>query len=246
MMEVLTFQDDFFERRVREATGIMEGPVTEEDALYVAKLDLSCVKEQDMNTLQMFINLEHLNVTLIEDQIKVLEHFPKLRTLCLDAYAQYDGLDFSIFTYLPNLEDLWISGGDVSDMELKNPEKLTSLKHLKALGFHEFGRVDLHFLEEMPWIEEFFCGYAGVVRHVDSIGKLISLKSLELVGFDVNNLNFLDNLPGNTVVSLCGMDVYAGIDVSGFERFVRFDMDGMTVNWEPIPDFSTEKTQHNR
>ena len=135
-----------------------------------------------------------------------------------------------MFSELRELETLFVSGGDVSDIDYVNLGSLTKLKKLKELQLHEFGTVDLAFLEQMPWLEEFFCGWANKVRNIDSIGKLQNLKALDLTDVEMDNLDFLDHLPDEMSLTLCGDIVHSNVNMEKLNRFSESDVCEMTIN----------------
>lgn len=232
MQRQLVFHHHEFELDTREILNILEGPITEEDIKSITELDCSnyTFDHNDIDTLKQFKNLECLYIEIGNVDLSFLSSFRKLKTLDLVYWDRGNILDFNVFTDLPELESLYISGGDISSMTLTNLCALTNHRKLKALHFHEFGTVDLAFLEKMPWIEDFFCGYANEVINVDSIGTLVNLKSLELIDLEMDNLNFLDHLSDEMTLDLCGDEVHSGIDMDKLKRFAEIDICEITVN----------------
>ena len=122
---------------------------------------------------------------------------------------------------MKKLRFLYVSGGDISSIAYQNIGALSELKHLQSLSLHEFGEVDLAPLAKMPWIESFFCGYANRVIHPEAIGQISGLKELELVDFEVHDLNFLDQLDSNLSLDLCAIrskDIYRPEQLNRFRK----------------------------
>lgn len=138
----------------------------------------------------------------------------------LEVEGGGDLVDFNVFKRLKQLERLWVSGGFYApNLRLENVGALTTFENLVTLGFHEFGSVDLKFLEDMRKLEAFFCEYASDVKNVESIGNLKNLKSLELVGIPMDNIDFFDMLDENVEIDLCGVKIKEEVNLSSPERF---------------------------
>lgn len=235
MSNKLVFHDSRFEEKVREKLNVWEGDITKEMALTVTEFGCDYFDKEDIETLCKFRNLEELFLGIYDADLSFLGRFIKLKDLSLEYGNHDDILDFNVFKNLTNLEGLFVSGGDVSGMDLVNLELLKSHKKLKKLWLHEFGTVNLEFLKDMPWLEDFFCGYADEVFNVDNIGCLVNLKSLELVDFEVDNLSFLDSLPDTMSLSLCALGVLEGFgecEMEKLKRFKKLDVDEMNPWWK--------------
>ena len=237
MPNQLVFHHHEFELDTRELVNIPEGAITDNDVSVITRLDCSnyTFDHDDIETLKKFVNLEWLAIEIGNVDLSFLRAFSKLKMLDLVYWDSSNKLDFGVFASLIDLEWLFVSGGDISSIDLIDLDALTGLKKLKTLHLHEFGSVDLSFLEQMPWIEDFFCGYANEVINIDSIGKLLNLKSLDLVDVEMDNLDFLDRLPDEMELDLCGDEVHAGVDVEKLNRFANAEISDMTVNGEYLP-----------
>lgn len=221
---MIKFHHREFELAVREAAGIFDRPIEERDLSSVERLDCSnfSFHSEDLEVLQRCRALKELNIVTCYEDLSFLSTFPMLESM----YFEYFGpsIDFRAFSCLSRLEDLYVSGGDYSSIPFLHTEGLISLKRLKSLVFHEFGTVDLLFLESMPWLEEFVCGWANRVTNISSIGKLTNLRRLVLIDLQMDDLAFLDNLPDSMELELDG---YAekNIDEEKLRRFKRTDVD---------------------
>lgn len=236
MSTQLVFHHREFELDIREILNISKGSITINDVSVITELDCSnyTFAHDDIDTLKQFANLESLAIEIGNIDLSFLCAFRKLKVLDLVYWDIGNKLDFDVFTPLSELESLYISGGDISSIALTNLCALTGLKKLKTLHFHEFGTADLAFLAQMPWIEDFFCGYANQIINIDCIGKLRNLKSLELIDIEMDSLDFLGCLPGDMSLDLCGNEVHSGIDMEKLNRFAKVDICKMTVNGQFI------------
>lgn len=115
--EVIVFTDPVMEKKVREATGILDGDITAGDAALVLRLDLSNeladnvsrdVKFSDLGGIEYFINL-------------------KVLSICLNEVS-----DISALSGLTQMEDLNIGINQISDLSALSG--MAALKHLTAFG----------------------------------------------------------------------------------------------------------------
>ena len=127
-----------------------------------------------------------------------------------------------------------MSGGCWSNMRLENFESLSGLDKLEILGLHEFGYVDLRPLRKMQQLRSFYCGYAGKVYNYNAIGNLVNLEELTLIDFQMDNIEFLKELPTNMHLLLCGTEFTKEIDVSIFDRFVEKDVSELIIKNERV------------
>ncbi|MBR5769874.1 MAG: hypothetical protein IKX98_07195 [Clostridia bacterium] len=192
---MIKFHHREFELAVREDINNFDLPIEEPDLLQVEHLDCSNFDflHEDLETLEKCKALKTLHINIGMIGLDFLSSLPMLE----DLYLVYWGraVDFRSFSCLHKLKSLFVSGGDYSSIPFVETDSLTTMKNLSSLTFHEFGAVDLSFLEYMPWLEEFFCGWANEVSNISSIGRLVHLKSLSLMDIRLDNLDFLDNLP---------------------------------------------------
>jgi Leucine-rich repeat (LRR) protein len=225
----LNFVNPRFEEVVREGLQVFGRPITEEDALALEELDLSDVDfdEADYATLSAFKNLKDLGVSSHAGILSAIASLPKLESLLVECWTLEKGVDLSALSPLHNLRYLFITGGDVSNMDILHTEVLTEMKQLEEVSFHEFGSVDLQFLRDMPQIKTFFCGWANRIEHIDAIGFLTNLKSLTMIYVDMDNLDFLDTLPEDIEIELCALKVKEGIQMEKLVRFPNHNYDDL-------------------
>ena len=236
MSNPLVFHHREFERDVRKILNKPEGQITDSDVSVITQLDCTnyTFDHNDINALKHFINLEKLSIEINDADISFLSSFPKLKGLDLICINSENEMDLNVISCLRDLEYLFVSGGDISDIDFISTNALTGLTKLTDLSFHEFGTVDLSFLNQMPWIEEFLCGYAYEVLNIESIGKLKNLESLTLIDIEIDNLDFLDSLPDTMSLELCGLELQNGIDMEKLKRFSETDIDEITVGGKRI------------
>lgn len=132
-----------------------------------------------------------------------------------------------------------VSGGDCSGIEFIGLDSLIKLTHLEELILHEFGPVDLTPLENMPQLKHFSLSYTDSAKNIETIGKLRWLESLTLHGLYIDNLDFLDSLPGFIELDMCGIEIYGrkNVDVLKWKRFEKRDICEIKVknqHWEYI------------
>ncbi len=226
---MITFHHRGFEQAVRESTNIYNRPIEEADLLQIEALDCSTFYfvEDDLEILRKCTGLRRLNIDVDWDDLSFLSDLLLLEYL--DLVCRTRSLDFWAFSCLQSLEYLLVSGGDYSSIPFLHTEALPALKKLTSLEFHEFGTVDLRFLEDMPWLEEFRCGWPIKVTNISSIGKLINLQVLSLYDMQMENLDFLDDLPDTLSLTLCGNDVKNRINPEKLRRFQEVDVSEMSV-----------------
>lgn len=175
--------------------------------------------------MSAFKNLKSLAIDTRADELDFLKKLPFLEELYIEAWSSDNTVDFLCFSHLEHLKKLCVSGGDISDIKLKNLDGLTALKTLEHLTLHEFGSVDLRPLRSMPWLKRLFCGYANEVFDIDAIASLVNLESLELVSVEMDDLSFLDALPDSIEIVLSALKVKQGIDRGKLSRFLAGDFD---------------------
>ena len=233
----LTFHDFVFEEEVRKALNIYDRAITDADALLVTELDLTfgSTTEEDVSTLLYFKNLESLALDMYFKN-HIWHHFPRLEDLYLVAHGD---VDFSVFSSLKNLTALTVSGGDYSSIAFENLEALIPLEKLEYLQLHEFGPVDLAPLAKMKQLKQLMVRYSYEVKNIEVIGTMTQLKTLDLDGLLVDNLDFLDTLPDDLDIEMCGNQILGTktVDVSKWKRFKKRDICEIEVKdqyWEYI------------
>lgn len=230
MSDEFIFQNPKFEQAVRQTLNRMSGPISAADVEDVKEF-VCCnysLQQADMEILCCFRNLESLDIELDGTDLPFLRSFPKLKELdvvCWKSWEKGAAIDCTALSGLTELEGMCLSGGMKSNITFYNCDVLAELKGLKELWFHEFGSVDMKFLENMPWLEKFSCGYGKEVKNIDSIGKLVNLKELELTDLSIDNLRFLGALPCDMTLTLCALDLHDGIDLNVINRFPNIDIE---------------------
>ena len=188
-----------------------------------------------LDTLCLFHNLKALAICIRTEDLSFLSSFPHLEELFLEYENETDYLDFKCFACLKELRHLYLYGGDISSRNYRNLGALTELKHLRELGLHEFGEVDLAPLADMPSLEWFFCGYADRIVHPEAIGRISGLKALELTDIEVDNLGFLDQLDSGLSLTLCGIrskNVYREEQLNRFRKVDVSESSFADQEWE--------------
>ena len=72
------------------------------------------------------------------------------------------------------------------------------------------------------------------VFNIEVVQTLKNLKTLTLIDFSVENLNFLDSFPDDIELELCGIEVKEGIDIEYLKRFTNADISEITVGGKII------------
>ena len=221
---MITFHHREFELAVRESIKIFDRPIEESDLLQIESLDCSNFDflEEDLAMLKKCSALNDLFINIGMVSLYFLSALSELK----DLYLVYWGepVDFRAFSCLQNLESLVVSGGDYSSIPFIETDALISMKKLTSLTFHEFGTVDLSFLESMPWLEEFFCGWPNKVTNISSIGKLINLRELTLMDMYLDDLDFLDTLPDTVTLDFAVEVKTAGYKPEKLRRFINSEI----------------------
>ena len=233
-MRELQFYNKRFEEAVRKALQIFDRPITEEDALNVKSL--SCweftFNVEDCDTFSAFKNLTYLEINVGFEDLSFLDNLQNLADLSIEFYR--DNFDCAYLLPLKKLENVFISGGDISDFKFHNFEALTKLPNLKDIGLHEFGTVDLSPLKDMPHLKEFFCGWADKVYNIEAISNLVNLELLRLIDVTIPNLDFMRSLPDEMSLELCGINILADVDLEELRRFKECDLDEIEINGKRV------------
>lgn len=226
----LVFHHREFEEEVRSALRIYDRPITEEDALLITELDLSNFDflQADRDALALCKNITSLDINIGYTSPEFWHNFPKLKHFYLCCWGA--NVDFASFQKMVDLEMLWVSGGDVSNIDYLNLEAIMDLKHLHYLELHEFGTVNLLPLRNMPQLKSFALRYANKAFNIDTIGSMRQLDELRLDGLYVDDLEFLDSLPDSVRLEMCGNHVYKGVDPQKWKRFAKHDICEISVN----------------
>lgn len=225
----LTFCHPEFECEVREQLGIFDRPLTDADARNVRSLDLTnfSFSLEDLDTLSRFTELTDLGIEMHIVSSSFWRSFSKMQDLYLCCWG--GPVDFDSFRKMEDLKSLWVSGGDLSDIDFLNLNALTNLKKLRILGLHEFGTVDLAPLREMPQLRIFYLGWAKKVIDIETIGTMTQLNELKLNGLYVDDLDFLYMLPDTLQLEMCGNHVYGGVDPAKWNRFSKHNISEISV-----------------
>lgn len=233
----LSFEHPEFESEVRTKLQIFDRPITNEDARKVIGLDLTNFdfRDEDKDILNCFVNLSFLGINIGATAPSFWRQFPKMKDLYLCCWG--DSVDFESFREMLGLESLCVSGGDLSGINYLNLEALQGLKRLVELELHEFGFADLAPLGFMTQLKWFALRYADKVANIDTINKMVFLKELKLDGLWLDNLDFLDYLPDDVELEMCGIHLYNNVDVRKWKRFKKRDICEIEVKheyWEYI------------
>lgn len=234
-MELL-FHNFEFEHEVRERLNIFDRAITETDALLVTELDLSNFNtdENEIDTLIHFKNLKTLALEMKNIGSSFWRNFPKLEDL---VWITWNGpIDFSVFSNMKNLVRLTVSGGDYSSIAFENLDALIPLKNLGYLELHEFGSVDLAPLAFMKQLKSLAVRYSHKVCNITVIATMTQLEQLTLEGLSVDNMDFLDTLPDNIELELCGIQIPSreSINIEKWKRFTNKNICEIEIekSWE--------------
>lgn len=241
----LKFRHGEFEEAVRNRLSVFDRPVTETDAERVTELELSNFDflPEDYETLFYFKNLTSLDINIGETTPDFWAHFPQMRELWIVCWGKQ--VDFESFRAMKNLEHLWVSGGDISNIPYVNTEALPDLPKLSSLGLHEFGSVDVQPLSRMKQLKSFELLYSNEVKNIEAIGKMTFLEELHLHDIAVDDLDFLDTLPDTLKIELSTVYVRENMDVTKLQRFTDRNIEGVgrDVGWHTGADLSRFKKE---
>jgi len=222
----LKFYHYEFEQEVRERLSIFDREITDKDAKMVEELDLTnfSFRDEDVDTLFYFSNLKVLGIEMGNNDACFWNHFPEMEDLYWCCWGSE--VDFNMFSNMKNLNTLFVSGGDYSDINYINLDALQELKNLKFLELHEFGTVDIASLGNMTQLKSFGLRYANRVENIETIGTMTFLEKLCLGGLYVENLDFLDSLPDSIRLEMGGIEICGDekVDVSKWKRFTNRDI----------------------
>ena len=194
--EGIVFSDTVLEQKIREAIGIPDGPITPEDAARLDWLDASGEENtpdseriHDISALRAFTNLTGVRL-----------NFQAIK-------------DISPLADLPNLQQVWLLGNPVDNLEL-----LGSLSGLVSLGF-DSGFRDLPFLKNLTKLVELrmdacrslppelsllqqletFCSLGGELADITLLAQLPRLTTVDVSWNLVEDLTPLSKLPLTTL-----------------------------------------------
>ena len=77
--------------------------------------------------------LKSLAINTGSEDHSFLQWFPMLETLDMVCWNRCNAVDFRAFRHLKNLKWLFVSGGDISDIDFLNLDALTDLRSLRNL-----------------------------------------------------------------------------------------------------------------
>ena len=234
-MKILSFHNKRFEQAVRESLNRPSGPIFDTDAPSVKTLDCNFSFDvEDVPVLRSFRNLASLYIETDYSNCDAIRDafFDMTNMEVIDVCWKSGDLDFHMFQNMRQLTHFFITGGDISCMDLLHPEVLVEMKQLHTVSLHEFGSVDLAFLESMPQLRSFFCGYADHVDHPDAISSLIHLEDLTLVDIKLKDLRFLDTLPDSLELELLACEFPQMIDLKSLDRFRHVDLNEIIIMGE--------------
>lgn len=234
-MELL-FHNSEFEREVRERLNIFDRAITDADAQLITELNLTnfSIEDEDIDTLIRFNNLKSLAIEMRNKDSFFWNHFTKLEDL---FWVTWNGpIDFSVFSNLIELTQLTVSGGDYSNIAFENLDAIIYLQKLRYLELHEFGPVDLSPLGKMKQLKSLAVRYSHKIKNIEIIGTMTQLEFLELDGLGVDNLDFLDTLPDDIKLEMCGIQIPSreAVDVQKWKRFTNRDICEIEIKgpWE--------------
>ena len=236
----LSFRNPKFENEIRNQLNIFDRAITDNDALLITELDLTCfcMENEDLDLLIYFKNLTDLSLETGNKNILFGNSFPKLESLLW--ITGRSSVDFSIFSGMKNLTDLTVSGGDYSNITFENLDALISLQKLRELELHEFGASDFAPLKEMKQLKFLSVCYSDKVKNIEAIGAMTHLEKLTLVGLTVEHLDFLDTLPDHIKMEMCDIQISSPetVDVKKWNRVPNRDIGEIKIKvnglWESL------------
>lgn len=230
-MNKLQFHEPRFEEKVRETLKTFDRDLVLADLKEILELDCSefIMLRDDYAILAECTALRTLYLEAWPDILPVVGSLTQLQELQMTCIEFRCDFDLRELTGLRKLETLSLSGGDWSTMNFLHIEALSVLQHLRSLGFHEFGSVDLLPLTELPHLDTFFCGWGKDVKHIETVVQLPNLKHLSLIDAEVKSMDFLDELDENVFVELCGIRTSREYNIRKLKRFRQRNICELTI-----------------
>lgn len=176
---------------------------------------------------------------------RILERRPDIyfRIFGIGTYGN-ETFDLSVLSQMPHLSKIRIDGHLAKNKEAVNPEYLCELSNLKGVHLTLFDRLDYGFVKDLSADLEELILYADTMgkavqfdcewllkykklhtlflgqkakKHIESISRIASLKSLSLRGIKVENFAFLKELSLESFALLwCGNSDLTGLgDLTG-------------------------------
>lgn len=195
--EVIVFADPVMEKKVREATGILDGGITAGDAALVIRLDLSNewadnvprdVKFSDLGGIEYFINLKVLSICLNEvSDISALSGLTQMEDLNIGINAISD---LSALSGMAALKSLAAYGNQISDL---SPIAGMSLNSLHIAN----NRVsDISMLAAMIEMTDLYMS-SNNISDISALSGMTKLNSLELAGNPIDDFSPLEDIYSN-------------------------------------------------
>ena len=209
MEKELTFENQKFEKAVRESIRIEDNPIT---TTLVKNVDFLCLldcelSDSDFDTLYQFKNLEGLII------------------------GETSGtFDLCRLTSFKKLEYLSIHGGEYSVMDILNVSALQELRLLKKLEFVGFRNVDLNGIEKLQQLEALEILWGITLENADLIGTLKNLNNLFLCDIQVSSLDFITHLNKDAEICLGDVIVDQPFDMKKLDSFTNFECDCCQIN----------------
>ena len=201
----IDWQDAMLEQAMREATGIYDRDITEQDVETITKLDLSGRGIANIRALSSLTNLTELDLSANE-------------IADIDALAR-----------LPKLSVLYLSGNNISDVNAL--ERLTELKWLRLDDNRIEDVTPLANLTNLTVLRL----SNNRVEEIGVLSKLTRLKKLYLDGNEIQNVMPLTGLEKLEVLTLSATPSGDYSALYAMESLQSITVDGVEVTPTPAP-----------
>ena len=219
---------------------------------------------------------------------RILERRPDLyfRIFGIGTYGN-ETFDLSVLSLMPHLSKIRIDGHLEKDKEAVNPEYLCELRNLKGVHLTLFDRLDYGFVKDLSADLEELILYADTMgktvqfncewllkyqklrtlflgkrakKHLESINRIASLKSLSLNGIKVGDFAFLKEINldsfallwcGNNdltalgdLISLRNLELWRIMKLDNFTQLTDIQINNVPIDLETL-DESVRKLVHS-
>ncbi|MDO5148350.1 MAG: hypothetical protein Q4D76_03070 [Oscillospiraceae bacterium] len=174
------------------------------------------LKESDIQKIQRFEWVEKFNGSFWNvNNLECIRNMKNLKTILISIYKPNNIIDWTGISNCSNIEDVYISGGELSDLS-----SFVGLKKLKSLAL-EWGRegaeIDIQKISELTSLEYLIIeGYT--IKNVEALSDVSTLKSIIIKG---RAEDIVSSCPADNLEILC----YKAYSESEFEAsdFLRFE-----------------------
>ena len=221
--DAVTFPDPDLEAAIREAIGILEGPIYPSDLEGLTYFDASRRNIADLTGLQYCIDLTSLY--LYTNQISDISPLVNLTSLTQLEIAMNQISDISPLANLTNLTNLVLGGNQISDFS-----PLANLINLAGLFLNNSNISDISTLANITNLTNLIGLDLGgnQISDISPIVNFANLRSLSLYGNQISDIAALSGLTELRTLYLGGNQIS---DITPLSGLVKLGDPGWVFGW---------------